>query len=377
MRAIAARPGVADPTTDTQRDFSYRLHSDQPFVCEIPDATLVGQYALGFTDEHDLILELQGDRTRNAIDLLLQTRREMGGTDEIRRALDGSDTSWDATEFDLATSMVMRRTKTLSGSTVEPGPRPNNYFHWMMEELPKLRAIEHYEAQTGQRPTLLIDPEPSSWVTETLELCGYDDSDWVEWTRPNAAVETLVVPSKMIVSSSITEPSLENFEWVRDRILNAVDVESLGAAFSDRIWLSRAGIDRRNVRNEGEVMDRLGPLGFESIRPEEHSVAEQAAMMAQADAVVGAFGSSFTNLAFASNTSVVAVLPKHFYGALEHEFSEILGHDYEVVFSARDVGGDPNPWNQDIYVDVDELAAAVTASLDGSQQGVTEARNKD
>ena len=56
----------------------------------------------------------------------------------------------------------------------------------------------------------------------------------------------------------------------------------------------------RRVVNETEVSEALASLGFVTVRNEQHSVHEQAAMFAGAEIVVGAHGANLANVAFCS-----------------------------------------------------------------------------
>jgi capsular polysaccharide biosynthesis protein len=65
-----------------------------------------------------------------------------------------------------------------------------------------------------------------------------------------------------------------------------------------RYGLNRAGWSTRIMRNEEELIARLGSIGFEAIEPEQMSMREQIAAFASASIVVGPSGSGMFNTIF-------------------------------------------------------------------------------
>lgn len=91
----------------------------------------------------------------------------------------------------------------------------DNYYHWIVEHLLKLRHVERYAEVVGETPTLVIPPDIPGYITETLSLFGYSRSEWIEWSDPGLRVDSLVVPS-------YPEPTPENLFWLRSQLQQQV-----------------------------------------------------------------------------------------------------------------------------------------------------------
>jgi capsular polysaccharide biosynthesis protein len=74
-----------------------------------------------------------------------------------------------------------------------------------------------------------------------------------------------------------------------------------------RIFITRTGQFRRLV-NEPEIMALCAAHGFEAMQPESLSIAEQAALFANAEAIMGIKGAAMTNVLFATTPCTLMVL---------------------------------------------------------------------
>ena len=174
-----------------------------------------------------------------------------------------------------------------------------NYYHWMLEQLPKLRAVSHYTEQTGIAPTLILPPNPSSFVRETLRLLNIDESACVEWQKPAIKVETLVVPS-------FPEANAANLHWLRTRLRHAATQRQRKIPRVEKIYISRRGAqNHRNVRNENEVVRTLRRYGFEQVCAEDYSVAEQIQLFSGVRVIVAPHGAGLTNMIWSENLTVI------------------------------------------------------------------------
>jgi hypothetical protein len=224
-------------------------------------------------------------------------------------------------------------------------PLWSNYYHWTVESLFKLHWLDRYESSTGRRPTLLLPADVSSWMLESLSLLGYDEGDVARVDAPAVRVGSLLVPSHVT-------PVAEHQRWVRDRALSATEVDVPEDA---RVYVSRRNATKRRVANETEVVDALAARGFESYALEELSVAEQVALFADAEAVVGPHGAGFANLVYAADPFVVELFGRKRLNTYQR-LSELLGFEYEAQYCEMR--------GTDVVVDVDELSALLDDRLD-------------
>lgn len=311
---------------------------DEAFVAELRDVELVGPDAIPILDDGRWLLENAGQSENLLVRSVLSS--VASGTVPTRQ-----DDVGTGSEFDTLVSLV--------------GPWSREYFHWMSEWLPRLEGVEHYADRTGRSPTVLVPGDPPDWLTDSLQVVGFDSSGWTEWTGGRATVDRLVVPS-LRRAHPVDDPrggytnSPEGFRWIRRRALERID-DGSRSSFAPRIYVSRAGADERRVLNEDAVVDALRAFGFESYRLEELSFSDQATMFADAEVVVGPHGAGLVNAIFGTDLTVVELFGRY-VNACYYTMCEGLGFGYEPVAC--------EPAGPHLRVDVDELTARVGRAID-------------
>lgn len=224
-----------------------------------------------------------------------------------------------------------------SGPVAPLIPRyPDNYYHWMVETVPKIRYLRAFEAEE-QLVTLLIPADAPPFIHETLDLLGWPDSR-VE----RAEYESYHVPELVVPSFPDRRPS--DFEWLREEILESAPDHIPESG--NNIYVSRANGVERRVVNEDEVMDVLSEFGFKRYLLEERSLAENARLFADADVIVGPHGAGLTDIIFAEDCTLIEIFGDKVKQPYE-ELSDALGVEYEPMYC--------QPHSVDIVVDTAKL----------------------
>jgi hypothetical protein len=237
-------------------------------------------------------------------------------------------------------------------------PWNSGYWHWVMDTLTRLEGVEAYADRTGRRPTLIVGPDFGGFQRETLELLGYTPNDWVEWRYLSATVDELVVPMGRPMLSNRQEGGLSPMylDWLRDRLAPAVRERVDEGRFSPYVYISRDDADRRSVSNEEMLVEQLSEYGFERYRLSEMDTAETIALMIQAKVIVAPHGAGLTDIAFADDASVIELSRGEAPNTwVYYLLSQVVGLRYRQIACAVD--------GPDMWVDVDEVVAAVEAEL--------------
>ncbi|QHS18266.1 glycosyltransferase family 61 protein [haloarchaeon 3A1-DGR] len=227
---------------------------------------------------------------------------------------------------------------------------PTNYYHWMVETVPKIRYLREFERRTETDVTVLVSSNAPPFVEETLTLLGWPDDRILQATDPMYEVRNLILPS-------YPERTKTDFDWLRGEILDSVLDEENNADDdnTNKVYVSRANAVSRRVVNEDAVMDVLSEYGFERYLLEERSLAENAQLLSNADVVVGPHGAGLTDIVFAESCTLVELFGTRLNRAYEN-LSETLGVDYEPIYCQAD--------SSDLVVDTDELDTRVSNVLD-------------
>lgn len=188
------------------------------------------------------------------------------------------------------------------------GNGTSNYYHWMIEILPKLEFLSKLPEHYQNYPLLVSDDIvriPS--FREILDLFAHGCEPIVLNKHLSYVVDELVYinsPSNIpfnLVGNQKAKPSdcaidSLSINYVRKVALqHALRVTAL-SNYPKKIFLCRkSGI--RNY-NQDEVFNYLADLGFKKIFLEDLSFMEQVKTIHQADFIVGPTGAAWTNLIF-------------------------------------------------------------------------------
>jgi hypothetical protein len=168
-------------------------------------------------------------------------------------------------------------------------PWHHNFYHWMLEFLPRLLCLEHCE-ELKSLP-LLIPRSAPRFVRESLQLAGY-------WDRTVPLDDGVHLFKKLHLISTLApacEVSPPAIEW----LTKALAVPSSATSSPRKIYVSRSDAKIRFVSNEDSLKAILSEFGFVIANMSDHSPAEQIQMFHGAEYVVGPHGAAFANLAFA------------------------------------------------------------------------------
>jgi len=240
--------------------------------------------------------------------------------------------------------------------------RGNGFHHWFYEVLPKLRWFERYKEATGTDPKLIVKSPLRGYQRRSLELMGYSSEDLLLHGNERTAVDRLLLaPHPIRLKGNQLQAIPNELSWVGDRIRDAVPSD--GERFADRVYVSRADANRRQVVNERDLLDLLSKRGFEVYEPGRFSLAEQVQLFTGADVIVGPHGMAYTNLIYSNDATLVELFPER--GATETYYvaTAELGLSYEFVeCDAVGRGNNSRPRDKDLKVPVSRVERVLDTS---------------
>jgi capsular polysaccharide biosynthesis protein len=203
-----------------------------------------------------------------------------------------------------------------------------NYGHWLLDvAIPLALAaerglLEGVQIVTGGG----VPPEQPAVTNDTFRLLApgvpvLDRPDGAMWQ-----VGALHYLFPLGITPFFRLP--EGIAALRRRLL-----AGLPAAPRRRLFVSRADNPRRRLLDEDALFAICAGFGFERVVPEQHSLAEQAAMFHAAEAVVGVKGASLTNVLFClAGTPLIVLSPGDWWDPLFWDLAAQVGCPYLEVF---------------------------------------------
>ncbi|MBV8786785.1 MAG: DUF563 domain-containing protein [Mycobacterium sp.] len=168
-----------------------------------------------------------------------------------------------------------------------------NYFHWLLEDLPRLLVLEGAGALKDRR--LLLDESTKPWQLDLLSRLGIEREQLVfdNFTHP-LACRDIALPSRLS-SRGVCHPHAVHF--LRDRLLPSGG--PITAKPGKRLFLTRKSVPGRSMINADEVTHHFRRAGFVFVDPSALSIDEQIDLFADAEVIAGPAGAALTNLLFA------------------------------------------------------------------------------
>jgi capsular polysaccharide biosynthesis protein len=239
-------------------------------------------------------------------------------------------------------------------TTIAVGPYWDNYYHWLVDSLPRVFALNVPRVAELGRLQLLVSGCLSDERRKLLTALLPSTVEIVE-IEPRTRIRArsyLLLP--FLSGDCAGYLPLEYLAWFRERAFTAFGVRP-DAGRRRRILISRQAAVNRRITNGAALEAALRSYGFETLELERLSWAEQMRRFSEAECVVGAHGAGLTNLLYAPPCHVLELFagtPKPHYRLL----SVACGHDYldPVVGEA--------PKNADFAVPVDAIVARLEAA---------------
>jgi hypothetical protein len=179
-------------------------------------------------------------------------------------------------------------------------PTSYNFFHWMMECLPRLAVLEKYIKLFDG---IIIPGESRPFHHESLLALGIDNKCLFEAsTRSHLKVEHLFTTDY----SARDNPPSWLHEWYKEKFIQPLAVKVKPGR---KVYISRADAMRRKASNCDELEKMVSALGFEVVTLSQLSFIEQAKVFHTSDFIVGEHGAGLTNLVFCrKGTKVIEIL---------------------------------------------------------------------
>ncbi|MEE9321897.1 MAG: glycosyltransferase family 61 protein [Granulosicoccus sp.] len=197
------------------------------------------------------------------------------------------------------------------------------YYHWMIDVLPKLAVLESAGISLDDIDCFVVNCK-FDFQRETLARFGiHEGRIHAPDTTMSMTAERMLIP---YLKHDLGERlyyglGLGIARWVPVWLRNTFTTsyrgsentltptirspDSSGSNANEFLYISRAESGTRTLEKETALKAELELRGFRSVVLESHTVAEQAALLANASVVVAAHGAGLTNIAFCQPGTLV------------------------------------------------------------------------
>jgi hypothetical protein len=187
------------------------------------------------------------------------------------------------------------------------GRVPRNYFHWLIEYIPKLLAIELRPELNRLNLPIVVDADLPDTLNEAIRTVvssnGFKNPILARDQRERTTVGVLWAPTNPIrlpdrfdiPSYELGGVSVEHVRFLRKSVVEALDLRVPGP---ERIFVARRAKLGRGIQNAKAVERLFNESGFYSVYPEDLSFSAQAKLFHDAEIIVGPGGAAFSNLVF-------------------------------------------------------------------------------
>lgn len=256
-----------------------------------------------------------------------------------------------------------------------------NYGHWLIDDLPRLRALDGLSAQHPRMPVTVAlvsyFPHIDAARQRSIELIlgsgrgvsirFLDRSKTYHFARLHHATPCSL-PSTGKSPHALR--SLTGQVRARTRLRRGLFGLRALAGRGRRLFVDRHPGRGRGLANREAVLGLLRRLGFEPFDPELASVRQQAVRFASAEIVVGIAGAGMANTVFCEpGTPILHLVPEGWEDPFYAELAALRGESYRAVFGPRVAPGPgsavPPDWPAHLYdfaVEPAELMGALAAA---------------
>lgn len=249
--------------------------------------------------------------------------------------------------------------------TLIGGSGDSNYFHWMIDSLPRLHLLK--KAGWFDKVDWFVVPRSSlSYQKDTLRILGIDTTKTVEGHQIKH-----IQADKLYTSTFVR--NIEHIPaWVcsflRDSFL---PVAQRTAITPKRIYISRQDSNYRNVENEKAVVDLLQKYGFEKVLLSELAFTEQVTLFKNAEYIVSPHGAGLTNIVFCQpGTQVIEIFAKEYTPSLYADLASKVSLSYSHItsFSYPVARNQRAAMHKSINVPLDKLEETIQKAITEKKQ---------
>ncbi len=237
------------------------------------------------------------------------------------------------------------------------GQAPANYYHWMLEIIPRVKMLQDSKVQFDK---LYVPQMRYNFQMESLEKLGFSKPQLLFGNE-----EMYIEADRIVVSSLANYVCTTNPPWAIQFLKDVYlpkDKESFPP--KKRLYIARKEVTtswaRRYVTNGEQVWEYLRAKGFEKVVLEDMRIEEQAKLFDGAEIVVGPHGAGLANLVFCRvGTKVIEFFHPELLDEAYWYLSGQLGLEHHCLNTSLEGFTQTEKENGDIFIPIGTLEDAL------------------
>ncbi len=223
-------------------------------------------------------------------------------TNDNRLLGDLSPEVWGVENHPIFSQLRLPEARTLDGRTaiaVTP-EAPGNYYHWLIDLVPRLGLLKSAEERFGSFDRFLINGSHAHYEGASLRALEL----------PQEKIMYVGAGDRFLIKEAMI-PSMDHFSkviapWKIDMLRILGESQPRAKSSARRLYISRQRAAVRRVINESELEKLLVGANFTIVELESKSWDEQVAMFSSAEVVLAPHGAALANIAFSQPGALVA-----------------------------------------------------------------------
>jgi hypothetical protein len=217
-----------------------------------------------------------------------------------------------------------------------------NYFHWLIEALPRLLLVK-----TAEPESYLLVPAPvPEFISVTARLLGFTKL-------------LLLQRNQVLRNTTVLLPEATHVDGHQDPVLMRQVRQQLvaGSGYVEqpptrRIYVSRSRQRMRKLMNEAALDELLAAYNFEKVYFEELTFEQQLKISLEASVLMGVHGANLTNMLFMQpGTQLIELMNQHSPNLVYFRMASYLDVAYYNV-PCQTAEGEENTNNSNLTVEL-------------------------
>lgn len=234
-----------------------------------------------------------------------------------------------------------------------------NYFHFLVESLPKVFDFLDLKLQFPELKLLINYPK--EFALQYLEACGVSSGDLV-YLEEDLEIEELYIPNNKFTRHEVSKlwgQHVYSKKYLR-QMVNTLKERVSSEKANRRVYISRADIGKRAVINEQEFVSMLEKYKFETVTLDGMRVLQQIKLFSESRFIIGPHGAGFSNVIFSDNAVIIELMPKGRSAMTYYQMHQIaqIGGNTHILMEVEDTDESEN-----IFVNISDVEKIVRDKL--------------